>query len=139
MKKLTIILIMAFQVIKALSQVPAPYYNLHDACETNSEKCWKLGLCWNEELMDYSSIHESEMLFSYFPQKNPLCIDSTTYKLTPSDRDGEFAIWQYKNANISIQVRMRQVESLFGYQLFDVRLKNTLVNDCQPLTFVWEY
>jgi hypothetical protein len=61
---------------------PIPYYSLHDACETSLDKCWKLGLFWDEDLMDYSTIHQSEMLFTYFPKKNSQCSDSTTYILT---------------------------------------------------------
>ncbi|MDA8910700.1 hypothetical protein N9I21_02800 [Crocinitomicaceae bacterium] len=121
------------------NDLPIPYYSLHDACETSLDKCWKLGLCWDEDLMDYSTIHRSEMLFTYFPKKNSQCSDSTTYRLTPLGEPGGFAIWQYKNSNISIQVRLLLVETGFGYQLYDVRITNSLVNDCQPINFTGKY
>jgi len=123
--------------LNAFGQVP--YYSLHDACETSIDKCWKLGLCWDEDLGNYSTIHGSEMLLTYFPKKNSQCSDSTTYRLTPFGGSGDFAIWQYKNTNINIRVRLKLVETLFGYQLYDVRITNNLVNDCQPTSFTWKY
>jgi hypothetical protein len=136
MKKLLLIGMLAFG-LNAFGQ--DPYYRLHDACKTSGDNCWKLGLCWNEDLMDYSTIHKSEMLLTYFPKKNSSCSDSTTYKLTPLGESGEFALWQYKNTNISIQVRLKLVETSFGYQLYDVRITNSQMNDCQPTSFTWKY
>ncbi|MFM7638084.1 MAG: hypothetical protein ACKO5W_09470 [Crocinitomicaceae bacterium] len=136
MKKPLIFGVLAFG-LNAFGQVP--YYSLHDDCETNIDKCWKLGLCWDEDLMDYSTIHESEMLLTYFPKKNSQCTENATYRLTPSGESGEFALWQYKNINISIQVRMQLVETGFGYDLYDVRITNSLVNDCHPIGFTWKY
>jgi hypothetical protein len=106
MKKLLLYWALAFG-LDTFGQVPN--YSLHNACETSIDKCWKLGLCWEEDLMDYSTIHESEMLLTYFPKKNSQCSDSTTYRLPPLEESGDFAIWQYKNSNISIQVRLQLV------------------------------
>jgi|LauGreDrversion4_2_1035121.scaffolds.fasta_scaffold37841_4 hypothetical protein len=118
---------------------PIPYFSLHDACESSLDKCWKLGLIWDENLMDYSTIHQSEMLFTYFPKKNTQCSDSMTYRLSPKEELSDFAIWQYTDTNISIQVKLLLVETGFGYQLYDFRLTNSIVNDCQPINFTWKY
>ena len=136
MKKLLLFGAIAFG-LNAFGQVP--YYSLHDACETSTDKCWKLGLCWDEDLENYSTISGSEMLLTYFPKKNSQCSDSTTYRLTPFGGSGDFEIWQYKNTNIYIRVRLKLVETLFGYQLYDIRITNTLVIDCQPTSFIWKY
>ena len=135
MKKLLLFGALAFG-LSAFGQVP--YYSLHDACETSIDKCWKLGLSWDEDLMDYSTIQESEMLLTFFPKKNSQCSDSITYRLTPLDESGNFALWQYKNTNISIQVRMQLIETFFGYQLNEIILTNSIVNDCQPISFTWK-
>ncbi len=138
MKKLLLIALFTFQVIHAFSQNTEPNYTLKDACEASKNNCWKLDLCWNEDLQDYSTVSTSDILFKYFPEKNSNCSNTTTYRLKPISGNNNFAIWQYKDATINIRVRMKMVESMFGYQLFDVSVKNILVNTCQPKTFNWK-
>jgi hypothetical protein len=138
MKKLILFSMFTFQVINAFSQNTQPNYALKDACEESKDNCWKLDLCWNEDLQDYSTVGTSDILFMYFPDKNSSCSTNTTYRLKPTSGSDNFAVWQYKDANINIRVRMQMVDSFFGYQLFDVSVKNTLVNACQPKTFNWK-
>jgi hypothetical protein len=127
------------QAINVMCQNSTSYYSLHDDCEGITGDCWKLDLCWNEELENYSTVHQSEMAFRYFPKKKAQCSSVITYRLVPLKGSGNFVTWQYQNANITIRVKMRMVETAFGFQLYDVRLTNKHLNDCQPKTFVWKH
>lgn len=111
------------------------YKILYDSCEDNKGNCWKLYLCWDESLSDYSTVGTSDMLFTYFSNNNSNCSTETSYILKSDHGASDFTVWQYHDAKINIRVRMKLVETFFGYGLYDLNVKNKFTNTCLPKTF----
>lgn len=110
------------------------YKILYDSCEDNKGNCWKLYLCWDESLSDYSTVGTSDMLFTYFTNNNSNCPTETSYILKSDHGASDFTVWQYQDAKINIRVRMQLIETFFGYGLYDLNIKNKLTNSCLPKT-----
>jgi hypothetical protein len=104
-------------------------YPIFDSCPNSNkiEGCWKIGLNWDVQESDYSLIHRSKMHFYYVPKSTYKCDNIASYELSPNSKTGG---WYYKNQNISISVKMIGVETLFGYQLSEIRITNLKGESC---------
>ena len=134
MKKLILILLLTLGFSNSYSQSLNPYYNLYSNCDSTLSNCWKLMLCWDEESADWASVGKSDMILCYFPKVNAGCKDTITWRLSHIDDNSAYLgyhIWQYKDANIIIRVKMSPVETLFGYELHDISVKNKVIDSCQ--------
>jgi hypothetical protein len=112
------------------------FYQLFDACaNTNkTEGCWKIGLNWDAQESDYSLVHRSKMHFYYVPKASLNCSNLAFYELSPNPKTGA---WSFKNQQISISVKMRMVETFFGYQLSEIRITNLAGESCYgPKTII---
>jgi hypothetical protein len=139
MKNFLLFSIITFKYIISFSQNSEPYHTLFDSCQEKEGKCWKIDLCWDEELQDFSTVGGSDILFTYFPENNQNCLTNTSYRLKPITSDAQIVTWQYKDDKIYIRVRMQMVETIFGFQLYDVTATNTIIDSCQPKNIVWSY
>jgi hypothetical protein len=140
MKNIILLLVFIFQGINTFSQKSNPYYLLKDACEESNNNCWKLYLCWNEDLQDYSTVDASDILFVYFPDNNSNCSGNKTYRLKPESGSDDYSVWHYKDAKIDIRVRMKMVETCFGYSLSEIKLKSKKTNHCfGTLSFIRKF
>lgn len=70
------------------------------------------------------------MYFSYFPKISLLCEDVSLYDLTNISG----LTWQYKDENITILVKMKEVETFIGYALTEIRITNMLSESCYSPT-----
>lgn len=104
-------------------------YPIFNSCpdSNKTEGCWKIGLNWDAEESDYSLIHRSKMHFYYAPKSSYKCDNIASYELSPNSKTGG---WYFKNQNISISVKMIGVETLFSYQLSEIRITNLKGESC---------
>jgi hypothetical protein len=107
------------------------FYQLYDHCEEENsvDNCWKFGLFWDEGIQDYSNVSSSKIQFYYFPKKSSLCHDIAFYELVPKNINDNI-VWQYNDHNLTITIKMIEVETFFGYQLSDIRITNNLGESC---------
>jgi hypothetical protein len=105
------------------------FYELFDACANSkkTEGCWKLGLNWDSEESDYSLVGSSKMHFYYVPNASLKCENIAFYELSRNSKTG---LWQFKNQNVSISVKMIAVETAMGYQLSEIRITNLAGETC---------
>ena len=109
-------------------------YNTADKDNSNSrlDSCWRIGFYLVSEngFPDPSVASSSKLHFSYFPKISLLCEDVTLYDLTNISG----LTWQYKDENITILVKMKEVETFIGYALTEIRITNMLSESCYSPT-----
>ena len=109
-------------------------YNTSDKDNSDSrlDSCWRIGFYLVSEngFPDPSVVTRSKMYFSYFPKISLLCEDVSLYDLTNISG----LTWQYKDENITILVKMKEVETFIGYALTEIRITNMLSESCYSPT-----
>jgi hypothetical protein len=109
-------------------------YNTSDKDNSDSrlDSCWRIGyyLVSENGFPDPSVVTRSKMHFSYFPKISLLCEDVTLYDLTNISG----LTWQYKDENLTILVKMKEVETFIGYALTEIRITNMLSESCYSPT-----
>ena len=109
-------------------------YNTSDKDNSDSrlDSCWRIGyyLVSENGFPDPSVVTRSKMHFSYFPKTSLLCEDVTLYDLTNISG----LTWQYKDENLTILVKMKEVETFIGYALTEIRITNMLSESCYSPT-----
>ena len=96
---------------------------------------WDVGFWWSQERDAPESW--SSLYFIYFPNSNLSCKDPVFYELTLKKNNGDKITWEIKepysggpNKDISIEVDIELVETGFGEQIVEVRIKNFKNNLC---------
>jgi hypothetical protein len=94
------------------------YYELYTSCEEDSDpsNCFEFGLDWSDH-QDHSKIFTSNIVFYYTPLIKSHCGGPVVYTLTPHND-----VWSYADENTKITIKMRMVETAFGYQVSEINI-----------------
>lgn len=94
------------------------YYMLYNNCAADDlpSDCFEFGLDWKDH-QNHSLVSSSNIVFYYSPLIKSHCNEPVVYTLTPNN-----GVWTYSDENTAITIKMRMVETFFGYQVSEIKI-----------------